>query len=192
TNIAGYGAGINGLTYLSKESAQTVTTTASGGAGTNTIIVASSAGIAAGYSITGTGIPAGTTVQQITNNTIVLSDNLEENLVNAIVVFLAGTGAATTFVRYSVAFDPFNIPIVDNWYYIQDQANNNYNGWHQVNGLDSFTEITVPTTNKLSIGQLITAPIITITNASGDGTTVTLTFAAQTYSPFIEGFPIFV
>ncbi len=190
TNIAGYGANIYALTYLEKTSSQTTTTTASGGAGTNTIIVSSSVGIAPGYTVTAIGIPEGTTVLQVNNNTISLSDNLDVNLDNDIIIFTAGTGAATTFVKYAIAYDPFNTPIVDNWYYIQDQTNSNYNGWHQVNGLTSYTIITVPDTSKLSIGQLLTSPFITVTGASGNGTTVTLVFEEEDYAPFTVGYPI--
>lgn len=192
TNIAGYGASIYALTYLEKQSSQSVTTTGSGSTGFNTIIVSSTVGIQPGYTVTAIGIPAATTVQGINGNTLTLSDNLDNNLVNATIVFTAGTGSATTFVTYSVAYDPYNIPIVDNWYYIQNQSNDNYNGWHQVNGLTSYTTITVPDTSKLAIGQLLTTPFINVTGASGNGTTVTLTFAAQDYAPFKVGLPIIV
>ena len=192
TNIAGYGANINALTYLEKASSLTISTTASGSTGFNTIIVSSTAGVSPGYSITGTGIPANTTVQNIAGNTVTLSATLTENLVNATVIFSAGSGAATTTVTYSFAYDPFNIPIVDNWYYIQDQTTVDFNGWHQVVGLNSYTTVSVPTTAKLSVGQLITTPFITVTNASGNGTTVTLTFAVQDFAPFKVGLPIVV
>ncbi len=190
TNIAGYGASIYALTYIEKKSSQSVTTTGSGSTGFNTVIVSSTVGLQPGYTVTALGIPANTTIQAINGNTLTLSDNLDQNLVNATLVFTAGTGSATTFVRYSIAWDPFNTPIVDNWYYIQNQSNDSYNGWHQVNGLTSFTSITVPDTSKLSIGQLITTPSLNVTNATGNGTTVTLTFAEQDFPPFKVGLPI--
>jgi hypothetical protein len=191
-NIAGYGASINALTYVSKKSSNSTTTTATGSINANTIIVASSLGITTSASVTGTGIASSTTVLGISGTTITLSSNLTQTITSSSVTFIAGAAATTTFVTYDAAYDPVNIPIVDNWYYIQNQANTAFNGWHQLNGLTSTTTITVADTSKIGAGELLTAPSLTVTGISGNGTTVTLTFATQTYAPFTVGYPITV
>ena len=72
-----------------------VTTTASGTSGTNTITVASATGIATGQTVTGTGIPVGTTVTAVTGTTITLSANLTATITAQPVAFFTNTKTVT-------------------------------------------------------------------------------------------------
>jgi hypothetical protein len=74
------------------------------------------------------------------------------------------------FVTYDVAWNPANLPIVDNFYKISGQANTLYNGYHRISGSTSRTQLTVADTTGLSIGMVMTSvnPLAYIPN----GTTI--------------------
>jgi hypothetical protein len=61
------------------------------------------------------------------------------------------------FVTYDVAWNPANLPIVDNFYKISGQANTLYNGYHRISGSTSSTQLTVADTTGLSIGMVMTS-----------------------------------
>jgi hypothetical protein len=62
-------------------------------------------------------------------------------------------------VTYDVPWTPTALPIVDAWYKISGQtgASTAYNGYHQVSGAVSKTQITVPDTTGLTVGMLVTS-----------------------------------
>ena len=75
-----------------------------------------------------------------------------------------------TFVTYNVAWNPANLPIVDNFYKISGQTNTLYNGYHRVSGSVSSTKLTVADTTGLTVGMIMTSvnPLAYIPN----GTTI--------------------
>lgn len=94
TTLSASGAvSLNGTVSLGPNAVATasdiagINTTASGTTGTNTITVASSAGVATGQTVTGTGIPVGTTVTVVTGTTITLSSNLTATITTSPVTF---------------------------------------------------------------------------------------------------------
>lgn len=71
----------------------------------------------------------------------------------------AALGPSTTkkAVTYDVQWSPATLPIVDSMYFVSGQANTAYNGWHQVVGAVSKTQVTVGTTTGLSVGMLVSS-----------------------------------
>lgn len=63
------------------------------------------------------------------------------------------------FVTYNVPWSPTTLPIVDAWYKISGQGtvSSLYNGYHQVTGAVSSTQITVPDTTGLAVGMVVTS-----------------------------------
>ena len=58
-------------------------------------------------------------------------------------------------VVFNVAWTPSALPIVDNYYYIKDNSNALYNGYKPIIGRISTTQVTVPSTNGLSVGMVV-------------------------------------
>jgi hypothetical protein len=58
-------------------------------------------------------------------------------------------------VVFNVAWTPSSLPIVDNYYYINSNSNTAYNGYHPIIGRVSTTQITVSSTNGLSVGMVV-------------------------------------
>jgi hypothetical protein len=58
-------------------------------------------------------------------------------------------------VVYDVAWTPSALPIVDNYYYVNGNATTTYNGYRQIVGRNSSTQVTVPSTSALSIGMVV-------------------------------------
>jgi hypothetical protein len=70
-----------------------------------------------------------------------------------------------TLVEYTIPWNPTNPPIVDNYYNITGQSNTNYNGYQQVVGSLSQTEITVDDTTGLTVGMVVTDPLSSSTGS---------------------------
>ena len=58
-------------------------------------------------------------------------------------------------VVFDVAWTPSSLPIVDNYYYINSNSNALYNGYHPIINRTSSTQVTVPSTNGLSVGMVV-------------------------------------
>ena len=71
---------------------------------------------------------------------------------------IAALGESVTkkAVTFDVSWNPASLPIVDNYYYVKDQANTSYNGYHQAVGVVSQTEVFVPSLTGLSVGMVVT------------------------------------
>ena len=61
-----------------------------------------------------------------------------------------------SFVTYDVAWTPSQLPIVDNFYLVNGQANTSYNVSSQITSSVSKTQITVSSTTGLSVGMVVT------------------------------------
>ena len=61
------------------------------------------------------------------------------------------------FVTYNVAWTPSNLPIVDAYYFLQGNGNTLYNGYKQITGRVSQTQVTVPSTSALSVGMIVSS-----------------------------------
>jgi hypothetical protein len=78
-----------------------------------------------------------------------------------------------TLVDYTFPWTPDSLPVVDNYYNVTGHANTNYNGYHQIVGLTSQTEITVDDTSGLTVGMVVTDPISSSTGSYiPDGTII--------------------
>ena len=62
-------------------------------------------------------------------------------------------------VTYDIPWTPTTLPIVDGWYNISGQPNGSalYNGYHQVTGSLSKTQITVGDTTGLTVGMVVSS-----------------------------------
>ena len=66
-----------------------------------------------------------------------------------------GTSAIKKAVTFNVSWSPASLPIVNNYYNIANQANTSYNGYHQVIGAVSTTELSVADVTGLSVGMVV-------------------------------------
>ena len=69
-----------------------------------------------------------------------------------------GTSTTKKAVTFDVSWSPSSLPIVDGYYYVSGQSTAAYNGWHQVVGAVSETQITVADTTGLTVGMIVTSP----------------------------------
>ena len=60
-------------------------------------------------------------------------------------------------VTYNYAWNPASLPIVDNYYFINGNATAAYNGYRQIVGRVSQTQITVPSTSALTQGMVVSS-----------------------------------
>jgi hypothetical protein len=67
-----------------------------------------------------------------------------------------GSSAVKKAVTFDVSWSPDSLPIVDNYYLVENQANTDYNGYHQVINSTSRTQIFVPSVAGLSLGMVVT------------------------------------
>jgi len=68
-----------------------------------------------------------------------------------------GTSTTAKAVTFDVNWQPTTPPIVDSMYFVSGQTTTAYNGWRQVVGAVSKTQVTVGTTTGLSVGMLVTS-----------------------------------
>jgi hypothetical protein len=81
--------------------------------------------------------------------------------------------SGTKLVTYDIPWTPETPPIVDNFYNITGQANNNYNGYRQVVGAVSNTTVTVDDVSGLTVGMVVSDPASSITGSYiPDGTII--------------------
>lgn len=83
----------------------TVTTTASGTAGTKSITVASATGLVTGMSVSGTSIQAGTVITNIIGTAVTLSLSLTGDLTTASLTFVGGNTKALFSIRVAPSVD---------------------------------------------------------------------------------------
>ena len=69
-----------------------------------------------------------------------------------------GTSTTKKAVTFDVSWSPATLPIVDAYYQISGQAGAAYNGYHQVIGSVSKTQITVGDTTGLTVGMIVSSP----------------------------------
>ena len=73
--------------------------------------------------------------------------------------------SGTKFVTYDIPWTPATPPIVDNFYNITGQTTSAYNGYHQVVGLVSQTQVTVSDTAGLVVGMIVSDPNFAVTGS---------------------------
>lgn len=66
-----------------------------------------------------------------------------------------GTSTTKKAVTFNVAWNKDSLPIVDNYYDVQDQANTDYNGFYQAVEVVSQTQLFVSSVAGLSVGMVV-------------------------------------